>query len=384
MDEMKNRSILLDEESFGPLLPYIQDDAITDVDYNGRDLWLTDINKVKVKADASLITPKFIEVFINKVSMAVEQQFNPANPILEAESEELRITAVHETVTSTGRAFCIRKAPAVPRYDADDLIRQGYCEEKILSLLINCVFTKMNFVICGDTGVGKTEFAKFLSGYIRASDKVITIEDNPEWHYDKLNPGNDCIAIKVKKDKAKEGEKNNITSMNYTNAIKTCLRLNPSWIMLSEARSKEAKSLLECFSTGVKGITTIHTDNVLKIPDRFMNMIQNSIDADRMVNDIYDFIDIGILLRVKEMPDGISRRYIDQMCFFDRDNEENHAYLLVDEGKMQDVVIPNSILRRMKRAGILDPYAHTYVLTDHPKRFFGETDKNQKRKGDLR
>jgi len=79
MDEMKNRDILLDEESFGPLLPFIQDDAITDVDYNGKDLWLTDINKVKVKADASLITPKFIEVFINKVSMAVEKQFNLKN-----------------------------------------------------------------------------------------------------------------------------------------------------------------------------------------------------------------------------------------------------------------------------------------------------------------
>ena len=380
MDEMKNRSILLDEESFGPLLPFIQDDAITDVDYNGRDLWLTDINKVKIKADASLITPKFIEVFMNKVSMAVEQQFNPANPILEAESEELRITAVHETVTSTGRAFCIRKAPAVPRYNADDLIRQGYCEEKILALLINCVAAKMNFVICGDTGVGKTEFAKFLSGYIRPQDKVITIEDNPEWHYAKLNPGNDCIAIKVKKDKAKEGERSNITSMSYTNAIKTCLRLNPSWIMLSEARSKEAKSLLECWSTGVKGITTIHTDNVLKIPDRFMNMIQNSMDADRMINDIYDFIDIGILLRVKEMPDGSSRRYIDQMCFFDRENGENHTCLIVEEGQMQDIAIPCSIERRMKRAGILNPYMHSCILTNDPKRAFGKTDKKQKQK----
>lgn len=373
MDEMKNRSILLDDESFGPLLPFIRNDAITDVDFNGRDLWLTDINKIKKKADASLITPKFMEVFINKVSMAVEQQFNPANPILEAESEELRITAVHETVTSTGRAFCIRKAPAVPRYHAEDLIRQGYCEEKILALLINCVFTKMNFVICGDTGVGKTEFAKFLSGYIRPQDKVITIEDNPEWHYAKLNPGNDCIAIKVKKEKGSEGEKTNVTSMNYTNAIKTCLRLNPSWIMLSEARSKEAKSLLECWSTGVKGITTIHTDNVLKIPDRFMNMIQNSRDADRMVNDIYDFIDIGILLRIREMPDGGSRRYIDQMCFFDRENGQNHTYLLVDEGQIQDIAVPDSINRRMKRAGILDPYTHTYILTDHPKRVFGES-----------
>lgn len=360
MDEFRNRSVLLDEESFGPLLPFIQDERITDVDYNGSDLWLTDIHKVKAKADASLVTPKFLEVFINKVSMAVEQQFNPANPILEAESDELRITAVHETVTTTGRAFCIRKAPAVPRYDAAELMRQGYCSQAVLALLVNCVRTKMNFVICGDTGVGKTEFAKFLSGFIRPQDKVITIEDNPEWHYAKLYPGNDCIAIKVRKERAKAEDRGNRTAMDYTKAIKTCLRLNPSWIMLSEARSKEAKSLLECWSTGVKGITTIHTDNVLKIPDRFMNMIQNSLDADRMVNDIYDFIDIGILLRIKEMPDGKSRRYIDQMCFFDREDGQNHAYLMVLDGQESGADIPVSIQKRMERAGVKEPYVYDF------------------------
>ncbi|NBI85866.1 pilus assembly protein [Lachnospiraceae bacterium] len=360
MDEFKNRAILFDDESYGPLLSFIKDRQITDIDFNGTDLWLTDINKVKVKYDASLVTPKFLEVFINKVSMAVERQFNPANPILEAESDELRITAVHETVTTTGRAFCIRKAPAVPRYDATELIRQGYCGREVLALLINCVRTKMNFVICGDTGVGKTEFAKFLSGYIRPQDKVITIEDNPEWHYAKLYPGNDCIAIKVGKELAEGAGKPNAATMDYTSAIKTCLRLNPSWIMLSEARSKEAKSLLECWSTGVKGITTIHTDNVLKIPDRFMNMIKNSLDADRMVNDIYDFIDIGILLRVKEMPDGKSRRYIDQMCFFDREDGRNHAYMMVDDGKMSGDVLPASIQKKMGRAGITEPYVYDF------------------------
>ena len=360
MEKMESGSILLDAASFGPLWRYIEDDTITDVDYNGADLWLTDINKVKTKADASVVTAKFLEVFINKVSMAVERQFNPANPILEAESDELRITAVHETVTTTGRAFCIRKAPAVPRYDAKGLIAQGYCDRKTLSLLVNCVLTKMNFVICGDTGVGKTEFAKFLSGYIRPQDKVITIEDNPEWHYAELYPGNDCIAIKVKKESQGAAKRGNVTAMDYTNAIKTCLRLNPSWIMLSEARSKEAKSLLECWSTGVKGITTIHTDNVLKIPDRFMNMIQNSLDADRMINDIYDFIDIGILLRIKEAGDGRKKRYIDQMCFFDREDGQNRAYLMVSDGQTVTDALSASIQKRMERAGVKEPYAYVF------------------------
>ena len=84
MDATNNKSVLLDEESFGPLSVFIQDSNITDVDFNGKDLWLTDVNKVKTRADASLVTPKFLEVFINKVSMGVQQIFNPANHIFEA------------------------------------------------------------------------------------------------------------------------------------------------------------------------------------------------------------------------------------------------------------------------------------------------------------
>lgn len=358
MEEM-SKSILLDDAGFGPLLPYILDETVTDVDYNGTDLWLTDIRKVRKKADASVVSQKFLEVFTNKVSMAVERPFNPANPILEAESDELRITAVHESATSTGRAFCIRKAPSVPRYDAAGLIRQGYCEKDALAFLINCVRAKMNFVICGDTGAGKTEFAKFLSGFIRPQDKVITIEDNPEWHYARLNPGHDCIAIKVRKEKAGDASQG-ASVMSYTNAIKTCLRLNPAWIMLSEARSKEAKSLLECWSTGVKGITTIHTDHVLKIPDRFLNMIQDSVDADRVVNDIYDFLDIGILLRARQMPDGGSRRYIDQMCAFDRSKGENKAWLLIDEGRFLNRDLPPALKKKMERAEIFEPYRYEF------------------------
>ena len=84
-----------------------------------------------------------------------------------------------------------------------------------------------------------------------------------------------CIELKV----------NDI--VDYSKAIKTCLRLNPKWIMLSEVRSNEVTYLMECFSTGVRGITTIHTDDVRKIPDRMLNMA-GSLSNNNMENDIYN------------------------------------------------------------------------------------------------
>ena len=149
--------------------------------------------------------------------------------------------------------------------------------------------------------------AKFFSGFISPKERVITIEDTPEWHFKELHPQNDAVELRIN------------DQMDYTGAIRTCLRLNPSWIMLSETRSSEVVYLIEGFSTGVRGITTLHTDDVRKIPDRMLNMAGNRRDARRFENDIYSFLDVGVLLSCREVrePDGTVaiRRYIDQICF---------------------------------------------------------------------
>lgn len=361
---------LNEEETFGPLLKYINQPEVTDVDFDGKNLWTADIDNVKnmvpfwsgeefenkSKEELDSLTRQFLERFCNKIAMLVQEPFNPGNSVLEAETDTLRITAVHESIATTGRALCIRKTTIKPRYTAEDLITNGYCSKELLALLTNCVHAKMNFVICGEPGVGKTEFGKFLSGYIKPKDRVITIEDNPEWHYGEMYPDRNHIAFKVERENLDTSE--NIITVDYTKAIKTCMRLNPTWIILSETRSKEAKALIESWSTGVKGITTLHTDTVLKIPDRFMNMIQNTTDAKRIMNDIYDFVDVGILIRRKEQADGREKRYVDQVCFFDRANEQNDIHLIIDEGKFTQTDIPENIQKKLKRAGINETYKY--------------------------
>ena len=106
--------------------------------------------------------------------------------------------------------------------------------------------------------------------------------------------------------------------------------------MLSETCSSEVVYLIEGFSTGVRGITTLHTDDVRKIPDRMLNMAGNRRDARRFENDIYSFLDVGVLLSCREVrePDGTVaiRRYIDQICFFSREDGINYLDLVADEG----------------------------------------------------
>lgn len=322
---------------FGPLWAYVENDEITDIDYNGRDLWITNTANERIKIEEHGVTREFIEKFSHYIANNVSKPFNKVENLLEADTDTLRISIVHESSAISGRSVCIRKTLPTVRMTRESMLKDGYCNQEILELLINCVKARMNFVFCGEPGVGKTEGIKFFSRYIPGKERVITIEDTPELHYREINPDKDCVELMVS-----EG-------FSYTKAIKTSLRQNPKWLMLSEARSVEVKYLLESLSTGIRGFTTIHTDDVRKIPDRILNMLASRTDADRMENDIYMFIDVGILIRKKQMEDGKVRRYIDQVCFFYREDGKNMTFPVVLNGDLQSKSLPKPVWEKFNR-----------------------------------
>lgn len=339
----------LGKEYFGPLWRFIANSEVTDIDYNGSEIWLTNIHNERFKVSPAYvhkyITTAFVEQFTQRIANVVSRQFNKRCPELEAETSELRVTILHESVARSGRSISIRKTPPIIRLTAQKALDEGFCSTEILAVLINCVLTKMNLIFCGMPGVGKTECAKFFSRYIPANERVITIEDTLELRYSKTNPGKDCIEMKVSED-----------SFGYADAIKSSLRLNPKWIMLSEARSKEVKYLLESWSTGVRGMTTLHTDDVRNVPDRILSMLESRTDADRMENDIYQALDVGIMIRKKKREDGTSYRYIDQVCFYLREAGKNKIIMVVQDGIYILKEFPKLILKQFARAEIENPF----------------------------
>lgn len=115
---------------------------------------------------------------------------------------------------------------------------------------------------------------------------------------------------------------------------------------------------MECFSTGISGLTTLHTDDTRKIPDRILNMVSDSYAANRMINDVYTFINVGVLIRKKVVDNRIIRN-VDQICLFDRDNDTNTKDLIVENGTQVSQKIPDNLLKRFRRAGIEDPFVFT-------------------------
>lgn len=340
------------EASFGELLPFIRDINVTDINWNGRQLWIDDVTRGRYKSDV-VLTDEFVKAFAIRVSNVVSKSFNKYSSILEAETDELRITVVHESASGTGRAISIRKTPAIKRIKFKESIEDGsYCSKEVANLMSNSVKAKMNIIVCGLPGVGKTELVKYLTNYIFPEDRVITIEDTYEIHYSKTNPDKDCLELKVLGD-----------TFTYTDAIKASVRLLPQWILLSEARSTEVQYLIESVSTGAKCMTTLHTDDVRKIPDRILNMLDiNAGNQDTILNQIYSFFDLGILIeKEQDNVTGEIKRYISQICMFSRHDGENDCTMLVDNKERVVQDIPKYVLDKYHKAGIINPFEYQFV-----------------------
>lgn len=312
--------IELSEEFFGVFWEYVLDDNITDIEWDGSAIWCTTAESEVIRSEKK-VTQADIELFTSKVAHHANKLFNRKENLLEADTDTLRISIIHEAIAKSGRSICIRKTPPVVRIHPLEAVMNGYCTKPMLSFLINCVKAKHTIVFCGEPGVGKTECAKMLSTYIPGDEKVITIEDNPEWRYKKINPGKMGVEIIINDD------------FDYTKAIKSALRQNPKWLMLAEARSTEVKSLIECWSTGVSGFTTLHTNDVRNIPDRILDMMPTRIDADRLENDVYRYVDVGVLIAKKKI-NGIRMRHIEQICYFLRTDRKNHVLPIVMDGEL--------------------------------------------------
>ncbi|MGN1382521.1 MAG: ATPase, T2SS/T4P/T4SS family [Eubacterium sp.] len=326
-------NLYIQKEYFGELLPFIENENITDITWNGKQLWVDDLEKGRYPVSLKLES-SFLESFAARIANLANVNFNRSQPVLEAETDNLRISLIDRSVTNTDYTLAIRKTPAVRRLSEQKMIQDEYADADVLQFLKAAVRGRCSIIVTGDVGSGKTELVKYLTKHIEPYSRTISIEDNFELRLSVINPQLDCVEMKAAE------------NFSYEQAIKAALRQMCRWMLLSEARGREVNYLLEAASTGCSVMTTIHSDDVRKLPDRIMNMIGNQ--GTERQNDIYSFFDIGIRVDVRNQEDGIQRK-LSQICILDRNRGVNRLQMLYQDGLWIDQPLPENFICKLKR-----------------------------------
>ena len=314
---------------FGPLNEFLENDDITDISYsNGGQVWLKTLTKGVYQVERPDINDSFMEKLAFQCSNVMGTTFNMAHPFLDAESAELRMNFVHDSIATNGIACVVRKTPAKIRLNKEKLISEQYVTEDLHDFLLKCVQGHCNIIVSGETGSGKTELVKYLASHTKENEKIITIEDTLELHLDRIFPHRDIVAMKT----------NNIAS--YSDVLVTCMRQNPIWILLSEVRSAEAVlAVRNSISSGHHILSTIHADKASSIPMRMYSLLESSQEIDQFLSSIHRYIQLGIYVKgyfSKEL--NRFQREIIEVCEFyvDDDNvaRSNIIYKKTMDGKI--------------------------------------------------
>ena len=311
---------LFSQIDFGPLLPYLNSDDVTDISYsNNGQIWLKTLSRGIFRVENPEVNNAMMEKLAFQCSNVMGKTFNMAQPFLDSESSELRMNFVHESIATNGIACVIRKTPAKIRLEKEKIIAEKYITLDVHDFLVQCVLGHCNIMVCGETGSGKTEFVKYLASKTKENEKIITIEDTLELHLDRIFPHRDIVAMKT----------NNVAS--YSEVLVTCMRQNPKWILLSEVRSAEAVTAVRnSISSGHYILSTIHADKASAIPTRMYSLLETSQDVEQFLKTIHRYVQLGVLVRGYQ--DKVTKRFvreIGEVTEFYVDEDNNSRYNVI-------------------------------------------------------
>ncbi|KYD11478.1 hypothetical protein B4102_2206 [Heyndrickxia sporothermodurans] len=320
----------------GVIEEIIKDPSVTDISYNGTEL-IVNTNSEKYVYDEE-ISENYIIKLIQKFANAVGKEFTPKNPILDASLNNLRINAVHKSLSPFGTTMALRSSKAEAVLNEGNF--KNFAPEYMLDFFEAAIKSRSNIIISGETGTGKTELQKFLVKDIPFDEKIINMEDTLDSYLKELYPNKDIHSWLTS------------PSISFTDLIKAGLRNNPIWMLVSETRGKEAYEMLQAVLSGHKIITTLHAVDARAIPKRFINMMKvgYTIDEESVLSDIYNYFHFGVHIEKAEIK-GKVVRYLSEIVEFRPDKTSVTVFKQIKEGdkitpfigKMSDEFIQNLI-----------------------------------------
>ncbi|MFC7244761.1 CpaF family protein [Catellatospora aurea] len=246
------RQILDEILGHGPIEPLLRDPEITEIMVNAWDRIFVERFGHIHAVDAAFMDETHLRRVIDKIVSRIGRRVDESSPMVDARLPDgSRVNAVVPPIALDGAALTVRKFAADP-FTVEDLVRFGTMPERVAELLRACVQGRLDILISGGTGTGKTTLLNVVSSFLPPDERIITIEDSAE-----LRLLQDHVLRLEYRPPNVEGR----GEVTIRDLVRNALRMRPDRIVVGEVRDGAALDMLQAMNTGHDGsLTTVHAN----------------------------------------------------------------------------------------------------------------------------
>ena len=249
----------------GPLEPLLADPLVTEIMVNGaKNVYVERRGKIS-RANLVFESDEHVMRVIERIVAPLGRRIDESSPYVDARlADGSRVNAVIPPISLIGPVLTIRKFFKIP-LTVEQLIELGTVTPEVMQFMKAAVMAKLNIVVSGGTGSGKTTFLNVLSGYIPGDERIVTLENAAE-----LQLRQEHVVTLESRPPNIEGR----GEITIRDLVINSLRMRPDRIIVGECRGPEAFDMLQAMNTGHEGsLTTIHANNPREATGRLENMI---------------------------------------------------------------------------------------------------------------
>jgi pilus assembly protein CpaF len=237
---------------YGPIDRFLKDPEINEIMVNGPDHVYVERRGVIEQTDITFADESHLRRIIDKIVSEVGRRVDEANPMVDARLPDgSRVNVVVPPLAIGGPFLTIRRFSTDP-YTVDDLVSFGTFTPAVARFVEACVQGKLNMMISGGTGTGKTTLLNVVSSFIPEAERIVTVEDAKE------------LQLRQEHVLALESRPSNIEGrgqVTIRDLVRNALRMRPDRIVVGEVRGAETLDMLQAMNTGHEGsITTVHAN----------------------------------------------------------------------------------------------------------------------------
>ena len=351
VQEIKNELLGL-----GPLEPLLRDEAVTDILVNGaRQVYVENGGKLHL-TDVQFYDDAHVMLIIDRIVSRVGRRVDESSPKVDARLPDgSRINAIIPPLAIDGPSLSIRRF-GKKRYDIAGLVEQGTVTWEMVEFLMAVVRARLNILVCGGTGSGKTTMLNCLSAFVPENERIVTIEDSAELSLQQPH------VVRLETRPANMEGKGEVTQRDL---VKNTLRMRPDRIVVGEVRGAEVFDMLQAMSTGHDGsIATIHANSARECLGRLeMMMLLSGVSIPQRAMRQQIASALNMIVHVARLSDG-SRKL---MKISEISGMEGEMIMMQDlyEFNRTDIRPDGSIVGDYRPTGIRSSYARRLEIAGY-------------------